>query len=178
MKLARGLVRSPDPLGGTTGSATGSLKLEDGQLSMKHQKKFRVGQKVQSINDATHVFVIDKSQVPERIYHEKGPDRWWTRNELQRLGAPENPATSIRLNGKGKMRGMHPNPNASPGISGGPQIVAENSVGLEKRKCLGCEVRLRPTRRWQKFHSEVCRRAYWKRRIPAPKTEQTRCAAV
>jgi hypothetical protein len=56
---------------------------------LKHKEKFRVGQKVQSIVDPTHVFVIDESQVPDRIYHEKGSDRWWTKNELQCLGASE-----------------------------------------------------------------------------------------
>jgi hypothetical protein len=124
-------------------------------------KKFRVGQKVQSVFDPTHKFVIDKSQVPERIYHEKGSDRWWTRNELQRLGAPENPGTSIRLNGKGKMRANARNASAS--ISGGLQIVAGVSVGPGERKCLECSLRFQPARPWQKFHSEACRRANWER---------------
>ncbi|SRR5882724_12153309 len=124
-------------------------------------KKFRVGQTVQSIFDSTHTFVIDKSRVPERIYHEKGSDRWWTRNELQRLGAPENPVTSFRLNGKAKMRGMHP--KCAPCIPSGPQIVTEVSASLEARKCLGCDLKFQPSRKWQKFHSEACRRAYWKR---------------
>ena len=42
---------------------------------MKRMKKFRVGQTVQSVYDATHAFVIDKSVVPERIFHEKGSNR-------------------------------------------------------------------------------------------------------
>jgi hypothetical protein len=127
-----------------------------------HKKKFRVGQTVQSVYDPTHAFVIDKSRVPERIYHEKGSDRWWTKNELQRLGTPENPVTSFRLNGKGQMRGNAR--NASPAIPSGPQIVAGVSAGLEGQKCLfaGCRIRFGPKRRWQKFHSEGCRRAHWK----------------
>jgi hypothetical protein len=124
------------------------------------KKRFRVGTKVQSVFDPTHVFIIDKSQVPERIYHEKGSDRWWTRNELQRLGAPENPVTSIRLNGKGKMHRTHS--NAFRATSGGPQIVAVAPAGLEERKCLGCDLSFQPKRRWQKFHSEACRLAHWK----------------
>lgn len=125
-------------------------------------KKFRVGQKVQSIYDPTHVFILDKSQVPERVYHEKGSDRWWTKTELQRLGAPENPATSVRLNGKGKMRGMHP--KCAEGVSG---EVASKAVAtvlrLPRRVCLECRTVFQPTRPWQRFHAEDCRRAYWKR---------------
>jgi hypothetical protein len=124
---------------------------------LKRKKKFRVGQRVQSACDATHTFVIDKSRVPERIYHEKGTDRWWTRKELQRVGAPENPATSIRLNGKGKMRGTHS--NAFPGCLSELKIVVGPSEGPAQRKCLlaGCAVRFLPKRKWQKFHSEACR---------------------
>ncbi len=131
----------------------------------KIAKKFRVGQTVQTVYDPTHTFEIDKSAVPERIFNEKGSNRWWTRSELQRLGAPENPVTSIRLNGKGRMRGTHP--DASLSVPSGPQIVAEvSSVGLDEQKCLlaECSVRFRPKRRWQKFHSEACRRAHWMRK--------------
>ena len=134
---------------------------------MKRKKKFRVGQKVQSVFDPAHVFIIDESRVPERIYHEKGSDRWWTQNELQRLGAPENPATSTRLNGKGQMRRTRS--NAFPGIPERPQIVAEVSAGQESKKCLlrECSAKFRPRRRWQKFHTEACRLAYWKLRSRA-----------
>ena len=129
-------------------------------MSKANKKRFRVGQTVQSVYDATHTFAIDKSIVPERIFH--GSNRWWTRNELQRLGAPENPATSIRLNRKTQMRGTHP--NASPTIPGGPQIVVGIPASLEGRKCLfdACRVRFQPKRPWQKFHSDGCRRAHWK----------------
>jgi hypothetical protein len=138
---------------------------------VKRKKKFRVGQRVQSVYNPTHVFVIDKSRVPERIYHEKVSNRWWTRNELQRLGAPENPATSIRLNGKSRMRRTHS--NAFPAIPGKPSIVTEVSAGLEKPRCLECGLRFQPARPWQKFHSEGCRLAHWKRmagaRVQTPK---------
>lgn len=131
-------------------------------MGTKRKQKFRAGQKVQSVFDPTHVFVIDKSKVPERIYHERGTDRWWTRNELQRLGAPENPVTSIRLNGKGEMHRTHS--NAFPVIPGRPRIVAESSASPERRKCLlrECNVRFRPKRPWHKFHTEACRLAHWK----------------
>jgi len=128
---------------------------------MKRKANFRVGQHVQSIYDASHTFVIDRSAVPDRIYHEKGSNRWWTKNELQAVGAPENPATSIRLNGKGKMRANAR--NASPGVSSGLQIVAGVAAGLEKRKCQECGLNFQPVRPWQKFHGEACRRVNWER---------------
>ncbi len=109
---------------------------------------------------------FDKSLVPERIYHEKGTDRWWTRNELQHLGAPENLATSIRLNGKEQMRRMRS--DAFAAIPGKPQIVAEVTAELEEKKCLlrDCNVRFQQKRPWQKFQSEACRLAHWKQRTP------------
>jgi hypothetical protein len=73
---------------------------------------------------------FDKSLVPERIYNEKGTDRWWTRNELQHLGAPENPATSIRLNGKEQMRRTRS--DAFTAIPGKPQIVVR-AVSVQGR---------------------------------------------
>ena len=82
--------------------------LRDGDLlTRKRKKKFRIGQHVQSVYDASHTFIIDKSRIPDRIFHEKGSNRWWTKNELQAIGEPENPDTSLRLNGKGKMRAGH-----------------------------------------------------------------------
>ena len=130
-------------------------------MSKKSKKRFRTGQQVRSVYDPTHTFVIDKSAVPERIFHEKGSNRWWTKTELQHLGAPENPATSIRLNGKAEC--AQNARNASAGISSGLQIVAGLSTGPEERECLECGLRFQPARPWQKFHSEGCRRANWER---------------
>jgi hypothetical protein len=122
--------------------------------------KFRVGQRVQSVYDSTHSFVIGESQIPERIYREKDSDRWWTRNELQRLGAPDDPVRSIRLNGKEKMHRTHS--NAFSTNADGPLPVAAAAVD-PNRKCDECGVAFRPTRPWQKFHSRDCRLAHWKR---------------
>src|SRR5207249_8559551 len=121
--------------------------------SKKNKTRFRAGQTVQSIYDATHTFAIDKSAVPERIFHEKGSSRWWTKTEIQRLGAPENPATSIRLNGKAECAAMRR--KCAPGISGGLQIVAGPFPGLEEQKCLECSVSFQPARHWQRFCSEA-----------------------
>lgn len=53
----------------------------------KARSIFRIGQRVQTIHDASRTFVIDRSMVPERIFHEKGSNRWWTKSELQAAGA-------------------------------------------------------------------------------------------
>ena len=126
-------------------------------MAGERKKKFRVGQRVQLASDAMHTFVIDKSAVPERIFHEKGSNRWWTRNELQRLGAPENPATSIRLNGKGNACGMRA--NACGAI---PTPTAPESLAPE-RPCLECGTPFKPTRKWQRFDRPACRFAYSRR---------------
>lgn len=123
------------------------------------RKKFRVGQRVQSIYDATHTFVIDKSMVPDRIYHEKGTDRWWTKNELQELGAAEKPETSFRLNGKAKcvqMRGK-----CVAVVSERPTLAVGPRPRFPERECLGCGTVFQPKREWQRFHSTSCRYAYW-----------------
>ena len=128
---------------------------------MSKAPKFRVGQTVQSAFDASHTFVIDKSKVPARIFHEKGTDRWWTRSELQRLGAPENLAMSLRLTGREKMR--HCVPNASPGSAHGPALSDTSVQPPQKRVCPICRKAFEPTRPWQRFDTGACRRASWKR---------------
>jgi hypothetical protein len=52
---------------------------------VKKRARFRIGQHVQSSADPTETFVIRRSLVSERIYF--GANRWWTKNELQALGA-------------------------------------------------------------------------------------------
>ena len=130
---------------------------------MKRKNKFRIGQRVQLASDPMHTLVIDKSAVLERIFHEKGSNRWWTKPELQRLGAPENPVTFLRLNGKGEC--AQNARNASPGISSGLRIVAGAHSGLPERECPECGTRFQPARPWQKFDTEPCRRANWKRAV-------------
>jgi hypothetical protein len=135
-------------------------------------KNFRIGQRVQSAEDVSRVFVIRKSRKPERIYF--GANRWWTKNELQPLGAGENPLTSQRLNGKAEC--AQNAPKCAQGISGEP----ESASRLPKQSCLVCKVIFQPMRPWQRFDCEDCRRAYWKqRRAGGVKQEQaTQLATV
>jgi len=65
--------------------------------------------KVSSIYEPTRVFVTDESTVPDRIFHEKGSNRWWTKNELHIAGAPENPATFKRPEQRCQMLAKCPN---------------------------------------------------------------------
>jgi hypothetical protein len=54
---------------------------------VKRGLKFRVGQTVCSIYDPRRPFQIDKSAMPDRIFREKGSDRWWTKSELLAINA-------------------------------------------------------------------------------------------
>ena len=47
------------------------------------KKTIRVGMKVFSVYTPEHVFVIDRSIQPDRIFREKGSWRWWTAKELR-----------------------------------------------------------------------------------------------
>lgn len=127
-------------------------------MSKKNRKKFRVGQRVQLASDPMHTFLIDKSLVPERIYREKGSNHWWTKNELQRLGAPENPATSLRLNGKQDACGMRA--NACEDIS---DATVPAKAASEPPRCLECGAPFQPAREWQKFDKPACRFSYSRR---------------
>jgi hypothetical protein len=124
---------------------------------VRSKKTFRIGQRVQSAEDVSRVFVIRKSRKPGRIYF--GANRWWTKNELQPLGAAENPLTSQRLNGTGEMR-----ENAFQCVPEAKKTAPEAATGLEQRECPHCRVRFQPKRRWQKYHSEACRLRHWKQR--------------
>ena len=126
---------------------------------MRSKKNFRIGQRVQSAEDVSHTFVIRKSRIPERIYF--GANRWWTKNELQPSGVAENPETSSRLNGIAQCVGTRS--NAYPDIKNESQPALEAPISLEEQECLFCRVRFQPKRRWQKFHSEACRLAHWKK---------------
>jgi hypothetical protein len=121
------------------------------------KKNFRVGQRVQSAEDVSRVFVIRKSQIPARIFF--GANRWWTKNELQAIGAAENPVTSHRLSGIGNAFQMRS--NAYKCVTSEPQVAPE---GPEERNCPFCRASFRMKRNWQKFCSAKCKVAYWKQR--------------
>ena len=122
----------------------------------KSKKRFRIGQRVQTIYDASHAFVIDKSRIPDRIFHEKGSDRWWTKNDLRQVGAAENPLTSHRLNG------TEEHARGCAQCAQGHPREPESTPSLAKRLCLACNAIFEPVKPWQRFDSEDCRRAYWK----------------
>jgi hypothetical protein len=128
----------------------------------KRRKKFRTGQSVCSVYDPQRKFRIDKSVKPERLFHEEGSDRWYTRNELRAIGeANESPA---RVDAKvladiGRMRSL-----AFRGVSGKQLAETGPTKLLEKRSCLECEIEFTPKRVKQKFCRDAHRTAYWKRK--------------
>lgn len=132
----------------------------------KRKNKFRAGQRVQLASDPAHVLVIDSSLVPERIYGEKGSNRWYTKSELQRLGAPENPATSLRLNGKGNACGMRANACGMRATAPAPESGVPKRTRTAMQRCLECGMSFKPTREWQKFDRPACRFAYSRRVKP------------
>jgi len=59
-------------------------------------KKFRKGMKVCSIYDPERAFVIDKSLLPSRMFHEKGATRWYTKRELRPPNSRVKPAPQAK----------------------------------------------------------------------------------
>jgi hypothetical protein len=127
----------------------------------KSRKKFRTGQQVRSVYDSQRKFRIDKSIQPERLFHEKGSDRWYTRSELLALGEANEPATRVgakALASIGRTRSL-----AFRGISGKQLAEPGPAKQPEKRNCLECEAEFTPRRKRQKFCCDAHRTAYWKR---------------
>lgn len=128
---------------------------------MKRKPKFRVGQRVRSIYNPERVFRIDKSILPERIFHEQGTDRWWTKRELLALGDSKTGFMELAPSKKGGRMGTHP--HAFQGISGKELGQSGTIENLKARNCLECGESFKPGKRWQKFCSDYCRRINWKR---------------
>jgi hypothetical protein len=130
-------------------------------MAGKRKRKFRIGQAVASIYDPQRAFRIDESVSPERLFHEEGSDRWYTRTELLALGrANERPrrVDAATLAAAGRTRSL-----AFRGISG-KQLVEGTAVKVaETRKCLECEAEFTPRRKRQKFCCDSHRTTYWKR---------------
>ena len=114
---------------------------------------------MQLASDSTRTFVIGESVITPRIYREKGTDNWWTKDELQRLGEPENPATSIRLNGKARCA---EDARKSAQMGSGHPTLPDTSSELARRECAECRTVFEATREWKRFCSTSCRRAWWK----------------
>lgn len=107
------------------------------------KKKFRTGQR--SVYDPQRIFRIDRSVLPERIFHEKGTDRWFTRSELLAIGEGEKPpamADAATLRHAGTMRS-----HAFRGASGAVLAVPEPVQIMPERKCQECGTPFHPRRR-------------------------------
>lgn len=131
------------------------------------KRTFRKGQKVRSIYDPKHQFVIADSYKPGRLFYEKGTGRWWTASELRAAGAPEKAFTSLKAVGKGKHEKMHP--NALRTLLASPLAKAAPKEPPPQKTCelATCGVLFTPKRKWQRFHSYECQKAWHKLRAVA-----------
>lgn len=128
------------------------------------RQQFRVGQKVRSVHDPKHVFVIDASVIPDRVFHEKGSGRWWQRNEMRLLGAPEEIGKSLTPKASRTHSKTHP-VNVKDLL--GAQLRAhEPKQPVPMRNCEECNNPFKPRRKWQRFDTEKCRRENWVRNHP------------
>lgn len=132
------------------------------------KKTIRVGMKVRSIYDPQHIFTLDRSKLPQRIFHEKGTSNWWTKNDLE--------AVSVPSKGKGAKptkRAVTDRSQAFLGASGG---LSPQAKRVYRRTCRECGVEFTTENRRKKFHADACRTAFWKRGnvIPAAMKERLR----
>lgn len=130
---------------------------------MKARKpNFRLGQKVRSSFDPKHVFEIDASVIPDRLFHEKGTDRWWQRHEIRLLGAPEK-ALKPSLRSASQTHGKTHSPKVKEMLAGQLRRYVPKTPDVEL-PCEECGTPFKPKRKWQKFDKEVCRRKNWERK--------------
>lgn len=146
-------------------SAAASSQDAKWEIILKRKKQtFRVGQKAQLLYDGKHVIEIDASLVPDRLYHEKGTDRWWAKRQLRPVGPPQKAAKPVSPKTLAAAKKMHS--LAFRGTPGKALEAASPKIGLSLRECLECHGKFKPRRRWQKFcttKKPPCQRVYNKR---------------
>jgi hypothetical protein len=116
---------------------------------------------VRSIYDAHRTFRIDRSISPERLFHEEGSDRWYTRNEL--LAIKEANISVIGLDANIERERTIMRSLAFRGLSGRQLTGAQPAKQPETRRCRECEIAFTPKHKRQKFCCGPHRTAYWKR---------------
>lgn len=115
------------------------------------KRTFRKGQKVRSIYDPKHVFTIDASYMPDRLFHEKDTDRWWQRSELQAIREAEKAERPSPRSGKRPQDTMRP--DALRAMFARALVKAAPAKSLPPKKCelSTCQVFFAPKRKWQRF---------------------------
>ena len=130
---------------------------------MKPKRNFRVGMKVSSVYDPSHLFVIDRAVQPDKIFHEKGSKRWWTQKELQ----PRSKVPA-KLSAKAKKEALASRYLAFMNTSEG---LASKSAPVYRRTCLYCGTEFTAERKQAKFckaRGSSCRTLYWRQRNEVP----------
>lgn len=123
------------------------------------KKTIRIGMRVRSAYDPDHVFTIDRSVQPDRIFHEKGSRRWWTAKELRSV-LDKQTAT-------GSMAKKSALASRSLAFQRPPEGTVSKSVPEYSRTCLNCSTEFKSKRKHAKFcktRGASCRTEYWKRR--------------
>ena len=133
------------------------------------KKIIRVGMKVFSIYTPEHVFVIDRSIQPDRIFREKGSRRWWTAKELRAVTNRPVKITAklakAAQDSRSETFAVH--------ITG----VTSKSKREYRRTCLNCGTEFtasRPEAKFCKTRGASCRAEHWKRRNLPPEIPKGR----
>jgi hypothetical protein len=124
------------------------------------KKSIRVGMKVRSIYDPDHVFTIDRSKKPGRVFHEKGSSLWYGSHELQSVS--ERPA---KLSNTAKQTAIS---KRSQALQGMPPGTFPQSPTLYSRTCLECGIEFKTKKKKTKFCSGPHRSRYHKRMKQIP----------
>ena len=128
----------------------------------------RKGMRVRSIYEPDRVFVVDRSLLPGRVFHEKGATRWYTKRELVPAGkqfkAPKKAAKPVT---RAKLRAVR-NERSSAFLSTPP--LSPKRPYQPKLTCTECGVeftrgskarKLKPGER--PFCTTAHRVKFWKR---------------
>ena len=130
----------------------------------RRRKKWRArkGFFARSIYDG-RAFGIDASVLPNRLFHEKGTDRWWLGAQLRSILAPAEQVLRVSAKKKETLAGMH---RLALQGAAGKLAAALPKPELEVRACLECGHVYTPARKHQKFcqkNDPPCARVYNKR---------------
>lgn len=136
---------------------------------MKKKPVIRVGMKVRSIYNPEHVFTLDRSIQPDRIFREKGTRTWWTAQELRGVKRKPVPLSATKKKQAVKSR--------SVAFLRPSQGTVSKSTPTYKRTCFNCGTEFESKRKEALFcqtRGASCRAEYWKRRHQPPEIPKQR----
>jgi hypothetical protein len=127
------------------------------------KKVIRIGMRVRSIYDPTREFIVDRTKQPDKLFHEKGSKRWYSRFELQSVSKH-----ALKLTAKLKTKALAIRSDAFQGM---PPGSLPHSPTLYRFTCLFCGTEGTSKRKGTKFCTEkgkCCRTRYWRNRNEIP----------